>query len=167
MSLISQLPSKKHPNGVRLLALDGGGVRGIASLVMLKKIMDRVRDRLNLGSKEPCLPAEFFELAAGTSTGGIIGIMLFRLRMSADEAIIQYYKIAEQVFSPKIWGWNIGWLPGASYVNNGKLLFQRTRFDAEPLRKAVDSVVEEFGLDENDRRLKRDAPLFHKKAGGV
>lgn len=167
MSLTSQLPSKKHPNGVRLLALDGGGVRGIASLVILKEIMERVRLRLHPGSKEPCLPADFFELAAGTSTGGIIGIMLFRLRMSARQAYDQYYKIAEEVFSPKIWGWNISWLPGASYVNNGKLLFQSTRFDNEPLRKAVDSVVREFGLDENDKKMKKDAPLFHKEAGGM
>lgn len=167
MSLVSQLPSRKHPNGVRLLALDGGGVRGIASLVMLREIMWRVRDRINPDSNEPCLPVDFFELAAGTSTGGIIGIMLFRLRMSADEACRQYYKIAKQVFSPKLWGWNISWMPGASYVNNGKLLFTSTRFDAEPLRQAVDDVVAKFGLDENDKQKKRHAPLFHKKAGGM
>lgn len=165
MSLTSQLPSKKHPNGVRLLALDGGGVRGIASLVILREIMRRVQVKLKL--KNRCLPVDFFELAAGTSTGGIIGIMLFRLRMSADEACDQYYKIAKQVFSPKIWGWDIGWLPGASYVNNSKLLFKHTRFDKEPLQRAVDSVVEEFGLDAKDKQKKGEAPLFHKKAGGM
>lgn len=163
MSLVPQLPPKKHPNGVRLLALDGGGVRGIASLIILKEIMRRVQ--VKLGSEKPCLPVDFFELAAGTSTGGIIGIMLFRLRMSAEQACDQYYRIAEQVFSPKIWGWNISWLPGASYINSGKLLFQNSRFDAEPLRKAVDSVVGEFGLDESDRKKKGSAPLLHKTAG--
>ena len=165
MSLVSQRPSRRHPNGVRLLALDGGGIRGIASLVILKEIMGKVQARLGLD--EPCLPADFFELAAGTSTGGIIGIMLFRLRMSAEEACKQYHKIAEQVFSPKIWGWNISWMPWASYINSGKLLFYNSRFDAEPLRMAVDSVVGEFGLDENDKEKKGKAPLFHKKAGGM
>lgn len=150
---------------MRLLALDGGGIRGIASLVILKEIMAKVQAKL--GSKDPCLPADFFELAAGTSTGGIIGIMLFRLRMSAQQAYEQYYKIAEEVFSPKIWGWNISQLPWASYINSGKLLFYSSRFDAEPLQKAVDSVVSEFGLDANDKEKKGDAPLFHEKAGGM
>lgn len=167
MSLLPQLPEEKHPNGVRLLALDGGGIRGIASLVILRHIMWKVTERINPGSKEPCLPVDFFEMAAGTSTGGIIGIMLFRLRMSADEACTQYYKIAKQVFSPKIWGWSISWIPGARYINNAKLAFQSARFGAEPLRKAVDDVVDEFGLDDNDRRMKGEAPLIHKEAGGM
>lgn len=167
MSLLLQLPEERHPNGVRLLSLDGGGVRGIASLVVLREIMWRVTKRIDPGSKEPCLPVDFFELAAGTSTGGIIAIMLFRLRMSADEACRQYYKVAKQVFSPKIWGWSISWIPGARYINNAKLLFQSARFGAGPLRKAIDDVVDEFGLDDNDRQMKGEAPLVHKEAGGM
>ncbi|KAI8650049.1 PNPLA domain-containing protein [Fusarium sp. Ph1] len=154
-------PATKHPNGARLLALDGGGVRGVMALEVLAEVMDRVRRKKDL--TEPCRPADYFELAAGTSTGGIIGIMLFRLRMTAEDAIKQYDVIASQVFSPKVYGWNIGWMPTflPSTINNSKTLVQSSRFDDASLKKAVDGVVEKFGLDENDRRLKGDAPLQH------
>ncbi|RSL95119.1 hypothetical protein CDV31_014039 [Fusarium ambrosium] len=154
-------PATKHPNGARLLALDGGGVRGVMALEVLHEVMERVR--IKKGLKEPCRPADYFELAAGTSTGGIIGIMLFRLRMTAEDAIKQYDVIASQVFSPKIYGWNIGWMPNfmSSTINSSKTLVQSSRFDDASLKKAVDGVVEKFGLDENDRKLKGDAPLQH------
>ncbi|UPK99621.1 hypothetical protein LCI18_010556 [Fusarium solani-melongenae] len=157
-------PATKHPNGARLLALDGGGVRGVMALEVLAEVMDRVRRKKGL--TEPCRPADYFELAAGTSTGGIIGIigiMLFRLRMTAEDAIKQYDVIASQVFSPKVYGWNIGWMPTflSSTINNSKTLVQSSRFDDASLKKAVDGVVEKFGLDENDRKLKGDAPLQH------
>ncbi|WAO96561.1 PNPLA domain-containing protein [Fusarium falciforme] len=154
-------PATKHPNGARLLALDGGGVRGVMALEVLAEVMDRVRRKKGL--TEPCRPADYFELAAGTSTGGIIGIMLFRLRMTAEDAIKQYDVIASQVFSPKVYGWNIGWMPTflSSTINNSKTLVQSSRFDDASLKKAVDGVVEKFGLDENDRRLKGDASLQH------
>ncbi|KAH7253235.1 hypothetical protein MRS44_015605 [Fusarium solani] len=154
-------PATKHPNGARLLALDGGGVRGVMALEVLAEVMDRVRRKKGL--TEPCRPADYFELAAGTSTGGIIGIMLFRLRMTAEDAIKQYDVIASQVFSPRVYGWNIGWMPTflSSTINNSKTLVQSSRFDDASLKKAVDGVVEKFGLDENDRKLKGDAPLQH------
>ncbi|RSL95723.1 hypothetical protein CEP52_011911 [Fusarium oligoseptatum] len=154
-------PATKHPNGARLLALDGGGVRGVMALEVLHEVMERMRTKKGL--VEPCRPADYFELAAGTSTGGIIGIMPFRLRTTAEDAIKQYDVIASQVFSPKVYGWNIGWMPKfmSSTINNSKTLVQGSRFDDASLKKAVDGVVEKFGLDENDRKLKGDAPLQH------
>ncbi|KAM0258804.1 hypothetical protein ACHAQJ_003646 [Trichoderma viride] len=160
------LPATRHLNGVRLLALDGGGVRGVASLIVLKEIMKRVQARKGL--KDECRPADYFELGAGTSTGGIIGIMLFRLRMTASEAIDQYDIISKEVFSPKFYGWDMTRvLPNkfASWINNSKTLVQSSRFDDASLKKAIDQVVAKYGLDEEDRKLKGEAPLLHPKAG--
>jgi patatin-like phospholipase/acyl hydrolase len=63
----------------RILALDGGGVRGLSSLLILQNLMQEVQ-RLK-GDKEPPRPCEYFDLICGTSTGGLITIMLGRLRM--------------------------------------------------------------------------------------
>ena len=63
----------------RILSLDGGGVRGLSSLVILDEIMKEVRRRDKL--KEVPLPCDYFDLIGGTSTGGLIAIMLGRLRM--------------------------------------------------------------------------------------
>lgn len=157
-------PVKKHPNGLRLLALDGGGVRGIVALVLLEELMKRVKEREGLA--EVPRPADYFELAAGTSTGGIIGIMLFRLRMTVKDTITQYFKIGKDVFSPKVYGLGLGFLPVgmASFINNSKNLVQDSRFDDASLKKAIDDVVAEFGLDEADKKAKGDAPLLHPGA---
>ncbi|KAF4998911.1 hypothetical protein FGRMN_2842 [Fusarium graminum] len=162
-------PATKHANGVRLLSLDGGGVRGVLALEVLHEVMERIRIKKGLPEDQPCRPADYFELAAGTSTGGIIGIMLFRLRMTAKEASDQYGLIAEQIFSPKVYGRSISWMPKiiSGIVNNSKTLVQSARFDDASLKKAVDDVVAVYGLDENDRRLKGGAPLQHEKAGRV
>lgn len=160
------LPATRHLNGIRLLALDGGGVKGVLSLIVLKEVMKRVQERKGL--KEECRPADFFDLAAGTSTGGIIGIMLFRLRMTASEAIEQYDVIAKEVFSPKIYGFNMTrFMPNsmASFLNNSKTLVQSSRFDDASLKKAINQVVAKYGLDEEDKKLQGEAPLMHPHAG--
>ncbi|KIL85960.1 calcium-independent phospholipase a2-gamma [Fusarium avenaceum] len=151
----------RHPRGLRLLALDGGGVRGIMGLTVLKHLMERVRERKGLA--ETPRPSDYFELAGGTSTGGIMGIMLFRLRMSVDDTIKEYDRIAKTIFRPMFYGRDISWIPGASYLNNSKALVQDSRFDAGSMVKAIDEVVEKFGLDENDKKLKGNAPLQHER----
>src|SRR5271169_3938867 len=70
---------------VRILSLDGGGVRGISSLYILKELMAQVARQYRVEhpqiprvSPRPC---EYFDLICGTSTGGLIALMLGRLRM--------------------------------------------------------------------------------------
>ena len=63
----------------RLLSLDGGGVRGLSSLLILREIMEEIRRQS--GAEETPLPCQYFDLIGGTSTGGLIAVMLGRLRM--------------------------------------------------------------------------------------
>ena len=63
----------------RILSLDGGGVRGLSSLLILREIMEEIR-RQTKAAKAP-RPCEYFDLIGGTSTGGLIAIMLGRLGM--------------------------------------------------------------------------------------
>jgi predicted acylesterase/phospholipase RssA len=57
----------------RLLALDGGGIRGIISIEVLAKIEDVLRK--NSGNPELVL-ADYFDYIAGTSTGAVIGTLV-------------------------------------------------------------------------------------------
>ncbi|CEI70806.1 hypothetical protein FVEN_g714 [Fusarium venenatum] len=75
---------------LRVLCLDGGGVRGLASLKILKRVME-----MSYPGKKPC---EVFDMIAGTSTGGFIAIMLGRLEMDVDECIESYTKFMGKVF---------------------------------------------------------------------
>ncbi|KAL8907085.1 MAG: hypothetical protein Q9207_001626 [Kuettlingeria erythrocarpa] len=48
------------------------------------------------------LPCHYFDYAAGTSTGGLISIMLSRLRMSVDDCISEYKTLGQKIFgSPR------------------------------------------------------------------
>ena len=63
----------------RVLSLDGGGVRGLSSLLILREIMEEIGRRTE--SAETPQPSQYFDLIGGTGTGGIIAIMLGRLGM--------------------------------------------------------------------------------------
>jgi patatin-like phospholipase/acyl hydrolase len=63
----------------RILTLDGGGVRGLSSLLILKDIMEDIAKRTNVNQAPR--PSEYFDLIGGTSTGGLIAIMLGMLGM--------------------------------------------------------------------------------------
>jgi hypothetical protein len=67
----------------RILALDGGGLRGILTLSYLAEIESMLRDRHG-GSKDFRLN-HYFDLIAGTSTGSIIAAALARGMAVADD----------------------------------------------------------------------------------
>ncbi|KAG6876907.1 hypothetical protein C0993_012163 [Termitomyces sp. T159_Od127] len=79
---------------LRLLSFDGGGVRGISSLYILQAIMAKVSP--DNPSVKPC---EYFDMICGTSTGGLIAIMLGRLQMTISECIKVYESLASDIFS--------------------------------------------------------------------
>lgn len=70
----------------RILALDGGGVRGLSSLLIVQRLLQEVQRIMEENGQsttdgKPPRPCEYFDLICGTSTGGLIAIMLGRLRM--------------------------------------------------------------------------------------
>ncbi|PVH67903.1 hypothetical protein DL98DRAFT_442468 [Cadophora sp. DSE1049] len=97
----NDVPNPLDSTGLCLLSLDGGGVRGLSTLYILKSIMDRLNNERKTASLPPVKPCEVFDLIGGTSTGGLIAIMLGRLEMDVDECIKAYTKLAEAVFPQK------------------------------------------------------------------
>ncbi|KAG9114449.1 hypothetical protein FRC07_007645, partial [Ceratobasidium sp. 392] len=89
----------REDRGLNLLAIDGGGARGLSALVILGALMDKLQR--TCGLSEPPNPCDYFDLMAGTGTGGIQVILLGRLRMSIEEARSCYSKLASDVFSDK------------------------------------------------------------------
>lgn len=79
-----------------LLSLDGGGVRGIFSLQILKKI-EEIAEQYS-GNPDIRL-ADCFDYIAGTSTGGILAAGL-AMGMRVDELQAFYKEQAANMFSP-------------------------------------------------------------------
>jgi patatin-like phospholipase/acyl hydrolase len=62
------MSNSSKERSLRLLSLDGGGVKGLASLLILKRIF-RTLQKVD-GLDEIPRPCEYFDLIGGTSTGG-------------------------------------------------------------------------------------------------
>jgi len=105
-------------------------VRGLSALHILKQLMELV------DPENPPKPCDYFDLIGGTSTGGLIAIMLGRLRMNVDECITEYKKLSTRVFT-KIHH-RINW--------KGDV---QGRFDHEALVLGVQELLVSRGLDKD------------------
>ncbi len=81
-------PHASHDPAFRILALDGGGIRGIFTASFLTTLEDLSGRRI----------ADHFDLIVGTSTGGIIGLAL-AFGVPARRILDLYLEIGRRVFS--------------------------------------------------------------------
>jgi uncharacterized protein len=80
----------------RILALDGGGIRGVLTLEYLEVIEALLRQR----RKDPnLLLSDYFDLIGGTSTGSIIAAGL-ACGMPVKDIKKLYYRLGASVFVP-------------------------------------------------------------------
>lgn len=125
-----------------ILTLDGGGIRGYASLLILQRLMHEVAEcerRLqddfgpvpdstrNTFNEDELLPCHYFDYMYGTSTGGLISVMLARLRMTVPQCLEIYRKVGDDLFG-----------------HRRNVLPLATKFHHKPLEKAVQSIVSEY-----------------------
>jgi len=85
------LPIGANP---RILCLDGGGIRGIVQLEILRGIEHALGDHIPA-------PA-FFDLIVGSGTGGLIAMTLSMRGQTVNSCIDQFKTICDRAFRPKI-----------------------------------------------------------------
>ena len=107
----------------KLLAIDGGGIRGVLALEVLQRIEDLLKAK---SGRADFRLADYFDYIAGTSTGGIIAAGL-SIGMSVDEILTFYREAGAQMF-----------------VKANLLRRLRYKFENEPLAEKLRQV---FGAD--------------------
>ena len=117
----SETLNKRPP--YKLLALDGGGIRGIITIEVLAEIERMLQHELGAG--DDFTLAQYFDYVAGTSTGAVIATCL-SLGMRTDEIRRFYLESAELMFEKSA-------------------LFKRLRhkFEDEPLANKLRTVFAE------------------------
>ncbi|WP_137128340.1 patatin-like phospholipase family protein [Roseomonas sp. HF4] len=95
--MLSERLSRAGPK--RILALDGGGTRGVVSLAFLLEV-----ERSLCGEDPDGSLADHFDLIGGTSTGAIIAAGL-ALGWRVADIVAMYMHFAEQVFRPRWQRW--------------------------------------------------------------
>lgn len=87
------------PDSIRILSIDGGGVRGIVPAVVLGEIQRRTGRH----------PSELFDVIAGTSTGSLLAMSMCipgpdgRPRYQASLAADAYEEFAPKIFPRERW----------------------------------------------------------------
>ncbi|KAF9006967.1 acyl transferase/acyl hydrolase/lysophospholipase [Cyathus striatus] len=72
-----------------ILVLDGGGFRGLSSLL----VIDDITRAASARAKKSLRPYEIFDLICGTGVGGIVAILLGQMHMDCRSAIEEYKKL--------------------------------------------------------------------------
>ena len=88
---------------LRVLCIDGGGIKGYTALLILRRILRTLAAEAADGSPPP-RPCDVFDLIAGTSTGGFIAVVLGRLHMTVHECIEVYERLGKEVFGRPVGG---------------------------------------------------------------
>jgi predicted acylesterase/phospholipase RssA len=109
----------------RILALDGGGLRGIVTLGFLEEIEQILRDRH--GGGDGFRLSHYFDLIAGNSTGSIIAAALAQ-GWSTQQIVEKYMSLGKAVFEK-------------SLLRHGLL---RAKYDEG---KLIDELQEVYGAD--------------------
>jgi len=112
---------KERRGGIRVLSLDGGGSRIIATLQILKKLEQMCGMRI----------ADMFDVIGGTSSGGLLALAMGLRNKSAQQCEQLTLEIANRVFSHGL-------------LARGKVLLNRGQHDT----KALESMFrDELGED--------------------
>ncbi|CAK3752481.1 hypothetical protein DOTSEDRAFT_168601 [Lecanosticta acicola] len=132
--------------GVRILSLDGGGIRGIVQLEVLRAIEQTLASHLPVQS--------FFDLIVGTGTGGLVGLALTMNDRSIESCIDMFSAICEHAFTPR--------LKGVPLINQIAQMFGTgPKYKTKPLYAALKEAFSEdddlFGTSEKRRNGARVA----------
>lgn len=120
---------RPRPHGVRVLTLDGGGARALVSIEILKELERRTGQPIH----------QLFDLVAGTSAGGILGMALCIARKSLDECELLYRDFCSKVFCASS-NRAVRWL------GMGRLLFSRGYYDSSTLESLFRAFAGEMNL---------------------
>lgn len=122
-----------RPGPKRILALDGGGVRGILTL----GILERMEALLQEQNDDPDLRlCDYFDLIGGTSTGSIIATGL-ALGMSVPELSNYYMTLGNVIFGKK--------------KNLYHYLTKGEKYDIKPLNNSLRKVFGDIKLGDQER----------------
>jgi hypothetical protein len=127
-----------NPGPKRILALDGGGIRGALTLGFLEKMETILRKRYGKADFRLC---DYFDLIVGTSTGGIIAASL-AIGMSAGEIRDMYLKLGGEIFGKK----RSPWLRGEILR-----LMLAANYDHRPLEEALAETFGDMTMGDQER----------------
>ena len=125
---------------VRILSIDGGGIRGILPGIVMHRLEKKLQDK----TQNPALRlSDMFDFMAGTSTGGILTLAYLtpgkngRPKLTAMDAVNLYLERGDEIFDVSLW----------QKVKSGNGVLDE-KYDAKELEEALDDNFGEKKLSD-------------------
>nr|POE62816.1 calcium-independent phospholipase a2-gamma [Quercus suber] len=114
--------------GVRVLSLDGGGIRGIVQLEVLRAIEQAMGGFLPIQA--------FFDLIVGTGTGGLLAVAMSLRDRSIDSCLDMFSVLCDHAFTPRLKG-----IPVISHL--AQVFGSGPKYKTKPLYAALKTAFTE------------------------
>ena len=126
---------------VRILAVDGGGVRGLMPAIILNEIERRCAEQMGRAVRL----CELFDVIAGTSTGAVITLLLSKPDPASGATLIQLYEADAKYFFHRSWLRALltldGWLGPKYSRRNAAALMRKYLGETTELKQAQTNIV--------------------------
>lgn len=132
-------------NKTKILAIDGGGIRGIIPAMVLTELEKKLKEKYGDEGKSI---SDVFDFIAGTSTGGLIALGLTapkdidvpssRPKYSASDLVALYVDRGKDIFKTSFWR---------------RLPYIGDFFEAKYPSKYINHFLQEYFVDDNNKEL--------------
>ncbi|CRH00780.1 patatin-like phospholipase, putative [Plasmodium relictum] len=116
---------KKKKRKLRILCLDGGGIRGLLSIEILKCINSHLKKNI----------FEYFDIICGTSTGAIISILMGLEKAHLNEIEFLYNILINKIFQKDMYA-----------VRNTRYLLKHSYYDSNILNNILNSFFKNIKM---------------------
>lgn len=119
------VPKIPGQQGLRVLALDGGGSRGMVAVKALEALMTEVGNGRDV--------SDSFDVIVGTSTGGIIAFLVGLQQETSKQAVERYEELISKIFVK-------------SALSTPLMLFTTASYDESHFMKVLENILKENSM---------------------
>lgn len=131
---MAKLPKPTKP--LKILTIDGGGLQGISTLLILDKLLSAIARNNGVPESKP-RPCDVFDVIAGIGPGGWLALMLGRFQMDVSAALAEWYNLIDCI------------TPRSTAEKLRMRLVQHSYFDTDRLVEQIDQLTESYETDKH------------------
>ncbi len=131
---MAKLPKPTRP--LKILTIDGGGLQGISTLLILNKLLIAIARNNGVEESKP-RPCDVFDVIAGIGPGGWLALLLGRFQMDVSAALDEWYNLIDCI------------APRSKAEKLRMRLIQHSYFDTDRLVEQVDQLTDFYETDQH------------------
>lgn len=131
---MAKLPKPTKP--LKILTLDGGGLQGISTLLILDKLLGAIARNNGVQDSKP-RPCDVFDVIAGIGPGGWLALLLGRFQMDLSAALAEWYTLIDCI------------APRSKAEGLFMRLMQNSYYDTDRLVEQIDHLTEFYETDKH------------------